>query len=182
MVIALIPGRFQPFHLGHLKLIETAAKAKDVNELIIGIGSSQFKNTKENPFSAKERREMIENSLKNKISIPYKIVEIPDIGDDEKWVSHVESIVKNFDVVYTNGELEKRLFRKKGYEVRTTKFFNRKNYSGTEIRKRIINGNEEWKTFVPEGMLKVIKKVKGEERIKKINLLQCSKTTKSSQV
>jgi nicotinamide-nucleotide adenylyltransferase len=163
---ALIIGRFQPLHLGHLKVIEVIANSKDVGKLIIGIGSSQFQNTKENPFSAKERREMIKRSLK--IYIPYEIVEIPDIGDDEKWVSHVESLVGKFQVVYTNGALEKRLFREKGYEVRETKLFEREKFSGTEIRRRIVKG-EKWEDLVPKGTFEVMKKINAEERIKKLN-------------
>lgn len=165
--IALIIGRFQPFHLGHLMLIERASNSRDVKKIKIAIGSSQFKNTKENPFSSKERKEMIEISLKEKVSKPYKIFEVPDINNNEKWVDHVKKIVGKFDVVYTNGKLEKRLFKEKNYEVRATPLFNRKNYSGTEIRKRIISGKE-WKNLVPKGTLKVIKKIKGNKRIIKI--------------
>ncbi|MEM2917904.1 MAG: nicotinamide-nucleotide adenylyltransferase [Candidatus Altiarchaeota archaeon] len=166
--IALIIGRFQPFHLGHLMLIKKASNSKDIIKIKIGIGSSQFKNTEENPFSAFERGEMIEKSLRGNISIPYEIFEIPDIGNDKKWVSHVEKIVGKFDVVYTNGKLEKRLFKDRNYEVRTTPLFNRKNYSGTEIRKRIISGRK-WKNLVPKGTLEVIEKINGEERIKSLH-------------
>ena len=166
---ALIIGRFQPFHLGHLKLIKCIENSSDVKRLIICIGSSQFKNTKENPFSSSERKEMIENSLKGIIKIPYEIFEIPDIGDDEKWVSWVESIIgKRFDVVYANSEWVESLFKEKGYRVRKTKLFNKEKFSGTEIRKKILNGDDEWKKLVPEGTLKVIEKVRGKERIKKI--------------
>lgn len=165
---ALIVGRFHPFHLGHLKLIQKVAKDKNIRKLIIGIGSSQFHNTQENPFSAKERREMIEKSLK--ILIPYQIVEIPDIGDDKGWVSHVKKLVGEFDIVYANGDLEKKLFQKAGYEVKQPGFFQRKRYAGTEIRRRIIT-RKKWENLVPEGTREVMKKIKAEERIKKINSL-----------
>ena len=75
-VIALLVGRFQPFHLGHLRLIQTLEKRENLGKLIIGIGSAQFKNTPENPFSFDERKEMITKSLN--ISINYKIVKIPE--------------------------------------------------------------------------------------------------------
>ena len=60
---ALFIGRFQPFHLGHLLLLQRLSKQYD--EFIIGIGSSQYQNTYDNPFSEEERRQMIIQSLDN---------------------------------------------------------------------------------------------------------------------
>ncbi len=158
---ALIIGRFQPFHLGHLKLIEIAADNSE--KLIIGIGSSQESNTKENPFTADERKEMIENSVN--IRILCEIIPIPDINNDKIWVSHVKKLVPEFHVVYTNGELERRLFKDAGIDVVSTGIFNRNLYSGTEIRRRIASGKE-WEHLVPEGTSAIIKKVGGVERVR----------------
>ncbi|MBU4266803.1 MAG: nicotinamide-nucleotide adenylyltransferase [Candidatus Altiarchaeota archaeon] len=159
---ALIIGRFQPFHLGHLRLIEFAAREAD--SIIIGIGSSQESNTRENPFSAAERRRMIESSL---AEITFEIFEIPDINNNEIWVSHVKEIIPEFDSVYTNAELERHLFKEAGCKVRETPFFDRGNYSGTEIRRRILAG-EVWEDLVPEGTLKVMEEIKGEARIREL--------------
>ena len=159
---ALIIGRFQPFHLGHLRLIEFAAR--EVDSIIIGIGSSQESNTRENPFSAAERRRMIESSL---AEITFEIFEIPDINNNEIWVSHVKEIIPEFDSVYTNTELERQLFKEAGCKVRETPFFDRGNYSGTEIRRRILAG-EVWEDLVPEGTLKVMEEIKGEARIREL--------------
>jgi len=49
MKTGLIIGRFQPFHNGHLYAIKNALKK--VDELVIAIGSSQYVNTEDNPFS-----------------------------------------------------------------------------------------------------------------------------------
>jgi len=48
MTTGLIIGRFQPFHKGHLHAIEHALK--EVDELIIAVGSSQYVNTEDNPW------------------------------------------------------------------------------------------------------------------------------------
>ena len=157
----LIIGRFQPFHMGHILLIEEAAKEAD--HIIIGIGSSQEGRTRSNPFTAAERREMIERSVK--IEKKYSVYEIPDVNDDKRWVSHVEKIVPKFDVVYTNGELERALFAKAGYRVHATGLYNRDLFSGTEIRRRILSG-ERWEDLVPEGTLKILDEIKGVDRIR----------------
>ena len=55
---ALFIGRFQPFHKGHLKIIQQASETYD--QILVGIGSSQYSHTVDNPFTAEERTEMIE--------------------------------------------------------------------------------------------------------------------------
>jgi len=80
---ALFIGRFQPFHNGHLHV--ATALSKRFDEVIIGIGSSQEKNTSQNPFSYNERKNMISKALKaNKIK-NFKIYPIPDLYDDLKF-------------------------------------------------------------------------------------------------
>ena len=56
-MIGLFVGRFQPFHDAHLQIIQNALK--EVEKLIIGVGSSQYSETAENPFTYEERKEMI---------------------------------------------------------------------------------------------------------------------------
>jgi nicotinamide-nucleotide adenylyltransferase len=162
MTTALIIGRFQPFHLGHHMLVQEAAKEAD--DILIGIGSSQESNTQHNPFTAEERRRMIMLSVKE-IGRKVSVFDVPDIGNNERWVAHVEKIVPKFDVVYTNGELERSLFAKAGYRVHATGLFNREKYSGTEIRRMILEGKR-WRHLVPEGTIEVLEAVGGVEKIR----------------
>lgn len=155
MTTALIIGRFHPFHLGHLMLAEEAAKEAD--RIVIGIGSSQESRTTSNPFSSEERRKMILQSLEG-LGFEVSVHDVPDIGNNERWVVHVEKTVPGFDVVYTNGPLERSLFAKAGYRVHATGLYNRDAYSGTEIRRRIMAG-ERWKNLVPGGTRKVLEEI-----------------------
>ena len=159
---ALFIGRFQPFHNGHLQLLQNVADKYD--DLIIGIGSSQYKHTIDNPFTLNERRSMIEQSLKAADINNYNIFPIPDIHNLPKWVSHVESLVADFDIVVSNNALTKRLFSQKGYRIIETPWFNRYQYSGKEIRRRMIN-NEPWYNLVPNQVYSIIMKIKGVERL-----------------
>ena len=92
MKTGLLIGRFQPLQLGHVKMIEKILS--EVDFLKIGIGSSQYNFTKENPFTYEERKDMIECS----ISGNYEIKSIPDIHNEVKWVDYVVNIVGDFDV------------------------------------------------------------------------------------
>lgn len=153
---ALFIGRFQPFHKGHLMILQSIYKSFD--EIIIGIGSSQYSNTFDNPFSEKERKKMIVDTL-DKIGINnYRIISIPDIHNPPRWVAHVLSIVKEFDVVISNNTFTKQLFSKKDIIVKGTPIFSKEKYSGKVIRRRMIN-NEIWEDFVPESVVKIIKEI-----------------------
>ncbi len=159
---ALLIGRFQPFHNGHLKLVKHFLGKG--YEMIIGIGSAQESHTPRNPFTAGERYSMIERALEDERCY---IVPIPDIYRYGIWVSHVEDLVPSFSVVLSNNPLTKELFSREGYEIIETPLFNREEYSGTEIRKRILN-DEEWESLVPPEVAEVIKNIKGIERIKNL--------------
>lgn len=162
---ALFIGRFQPFHLGHLQIIKTCAKQYD--KIIIGIGSSQYKNTFENPFSSEERITMIKKTLdENKIK-NYEISLIPDIHNYPKWIVHVASIVSDFDIVISNSSLTKSLFEQQGFKVEETPLFDRKRFSGKEIRNRIVN-DDKWEELVPETVSKYINDINGIDRLKKL--------------
>ena len=163
---ALFIGRFQPFHKGHLMLLQSISNQYD--EIIIGIGSSQYHNTIDNPYSEDERKKMIAKSLDNIGINNYKIVLIPDIHNPPKWVSHVLSIVRDFDVVISNNSFTKQLFSEKGYLVKGTPYFEKERYLGKEIRRRMIN-NEVWEDLVPEVAAKIIKDIDGVQRLKDLS-------------
>ena len=149
---ALFIGRFQPFHLGHLKDVKDIAKEAD--EVIIGIGSSNESGTDQNPFSLEKRKEMIEKTLAKENIQNYEIMAIPDINDDERWVDHVIGITGEVDLILTGNEKTKRLFEEKGYEVRDVTFLH--DITGTKIR-GLLKKDEDWKHLVHEEVHKLIK-------------------------
>ncbi|MFW6120595.1 MAG: nicotinamide-nucleotide adenylyltransferase [Petrotogales bacterium] len=163
---ALFIGRFQPFHNGHLLLLQNISS--QYNEIIIGMGSSQYSNTVDNPFSKEERRKMIVKSLSEIEIHNYRIISIPDIHNPPKWVSHVLTTVSDFDVVISNNPFTKQLFSEKGYLVRGTPYFERGRYSGKEIRRRMING-ETWDNLVPKTVAKIIKDIDGVQRLRNLS-------------
>jgi nicotinamide-nucleotide adenylyltransferase len=163
----LLIGRYQPFHKGHLEVIKNILK--EVDDLIIGIGSAQVSHTLDNPFTAGERMTMISNSLKGEglAERCFYIIPIPDVWNNALWVNHVKSLTPHFDVAYTGNALALRLLREGGIDARILPLFDRGKYSGTEIRRRMLKG-EDWENLVPTAVAKVVKAVKGVERLKDI--------------
>ena len=160
----LLIGRFQPFHNGHIYVIKEIQKV--VDEVIICIGSAQKSHSLENPFTAGERVMMIKKSLyKNGIKKNYYILPVSDVDNNSVWISHIKSLTPPFSKVYTGNTLVKRLFKEQGVEVETPPMYNREEFSGTQIRQRMLEGKQ-WKKFVPKAVADVIEEVNGVGRIK----------------
>jgi len=165
MTTALFIGRFQPFHNGHLKAIKKIVK--EVDNLIIAIGSSQESNTALNPFSAKERIKMVNAVIEKEKISNVRIYPLTDINNYDLWVNHVENNLPDFDVVYSGKGINLDLFKKTSYKTIPITKIN--NIDSTDIRKRIAN-NKKWENLVPKEIINEIKKINGVERIKKLNL------------
>ena len=148
----LILGRFQPFHLGHLRLIKAV---KDDNlEPIICIGSAQEGRTKDNPFTTEERRIMVEDVV-NRLDCEYRIYEIPDVNNNDLYVSHLETFVPDFDTVYSGNSLVLKLFKAAGYRIVMPEMVNRDVWEGAAIRQAMME-DDEWETAVPPQIVDII--------------------------
>lgn len=165
MARALFIGRFQPLHNGHLEVIKEIKRKHD--EIVIGIGSAYQAFTKENPFTSGERYEMILRALNEEGITGFYVVPIPDINRYNIWPEHVNTLCPRFDVVYTNSPLNILLFKNAGFEVKTTKIYKRSEYSGREIRHRIIKG-ESWHDLVPPSVIKFLEEIEGVERLREL--------------
>jgi nicotinamide-nucleotide adenylyltransferase len=83
MVRALILGRFQPFHNGHLHIALETAKWAD--ELLFGIAAATDSFEPDNPFTAGERSEMIDLAMREAGVGRFRAVAIPDIHNHAIW-------------------------------------------------------------------------------------------------
>jgi len=158
-------GRFQPFHNGHLTVIDRITKEAD--ELIIGIGSAQLSHDLENPFTAGERVLMITRALVG-LSRPFYVIPIEDIKRNALWVAHIISMTPPFDIVYTSNPLVIRLFSEAGIPVCSPDMFKRESHSGTSIRERMRAG-ESWESLVPPCVVDVISEIDGIDRIRDLD-------------
>lgn len=159
---ALLIGRFQPFHNGHMEMIRKVFEECD--HVTIGIGSAQYSHTDKDPFTAGERYQMIAEALRSEGYTNYYIVPIEDLNRYAVWVAQVVSMCPPFGIVYSNNPYTRRLFVEAGYRVRNSPLYNRSEYSGTEVRRRIREG-EEWEHLVPDAVVKVIRDMNGVSRI-----------------
>lgn len=164
MLRGLYLGRFQPYHLGHHEVLKKIAT--EVGEIIIGIGSAQISHEIENPFTAGERVLMVSRAIEE-LGIKHYVIPIEDIRRNSLWVSHVMSMVPPFDVAYTNNPLVIELLGEAGVDVRESPLFKRNSYSGTEIRRRMLE-NDRWEHFVPGKVVEIIQEINGVKRLRKV--------------
>lgn len=165
-VTCLFVGRFQPFHNGHLLVVKGMAKV--CSKIVIGIGSSNKQGTAEDPFTAEERRDMIQRALQGVDVIPNSdvvFVNLPDEKDDKEWTKHVLEAVGPIDVVWTGNAWTKKCFEEAGVAVKEIKEV--PGISSTEVRKR-IKDESDWIELVPDEVAASIKAIDGTKRLKNL--------------
>ncbi len=151
---SLFLGRFQPFHNGHLLVIEGMTKVS--GKIIIAIGSANEQGTDLNPYSAQDRKEMMQRALQAKDLIPMfdiNFIEVPDQKSDAQWADHVLQLAGSVDKLWTGNEEIKKHFEGK-VEIQPIKEV--PGISGTKIRDMIKNGGD-WQEKVPPEVFSFIK-------------------------
>ena len=159
----LLIGRFQPFHLGHLKALQFALCK--VDKLWLGLGSSNKPIEKNNPFSADERKKMILSSIDDAMKSKIVIYFIPDVDNHVKWIEQIDTIVPNFDIVFSNDPLTNHLYSKRTVQVVSIPFLKRDQLSGTRIRD-LIKSDQKWDALVPSGTELILKNLDVANRLK----------------
>jgi len=164
---ALFPGRFQPFHKGHLNVVKDILE--DYDEVVILIGSAQEGFTCRNPFTAGERIEMIDQTLKSEgySRDQYLLIPAPDLHKPLAWTTYVLGLTPRVEVVYTGNPHVKYIFEWMGLKVVEPRVYEPGLYNGTYIRRLIFNGGK-WEDLVPPAIADYIKSVNGVERIVRV--------------
>lgn len=84
--LALYVGRFQPLHLGHCSVIDTALKIAD--RVLIFVGSSQESGTILNPFNVDTRISIIKEIYGDKVTVK-PLLDLEDKEDMSKWTKYL---------------------------------------------------------------------------------------------
>lgn len=146
-VRVLTVGRFQPLHLGHMAMLKQAA---ELGEVVVVVGSAEKSRTEENPFSCRERLEMLKAAIPEAGLDParFTLVPVEDVHSNEMWVARVEMLTPKFHTVMTGNQLVAQLFRDRGYPIVVPKRLKPRRFKGVRIRKNIASGKS-WEKLVP---------------------------------
>jgi|BEDMetMinimDraft_2_1075160.scaffolds.fasta_scaffold03193_3 cytidyltransferase-related domain len=167
---ALIYGRFQPFHLGHLSLVKWSFE-QGFDEVAILVGMASENYTPRNPFTAGERIEMARLSAKDS-GIPLdKIITatIPTLEISIGCAYYVLSYIPKVKAILTRNPVISKAFADAGIEVLTPPLFNRNEWRGEVIRELMAKNDKKWKNYVTPSVVNYIEDINGIDRVRKIN-------------
>jgi nicotinamide-nucleotide adenylyltransferase len=168
LINGLFIGRFQPFHKGHLATVKFALQR--VDQLIIVVGSAQKSHEFRNPFTAGERIRMIKESLDADDEADVRrimIIPVPDSEVHSLWTHQLDMLVPKYDVVFANDLFTLMLFNERGIRAVEAPLYRRNEMRATEVRNRMAS-EETWEDLVPLQVSKVIKEIKGVERVRSL--------------
>ena len=175
--LAVIHGRFQPLHIGHIEYLLAGKALCDV--LIIGITNPdpwQMGNEETdvnrgsidaNPFTFYERYLMVEGSMVE-AGVPreaFRIVPFPHSYPERlRYYSPADALY--FLSIYDSwGETKLERFRNLGLPVHVLWRREEKVTSGSRIRK-LIQTSGDWEKWVPPATARVIRELGIDERIR----------------
>jgi len=167
----LIVGRFQTFHKGHEKLVDTGLLLCD--RLIILVGSSQECGTERNPLNINTRTEMLKEIYGDSPNIMiYGLADMTNEDDIRpEWGRYLldnvhRYIYKNPEImIYGNDESRSSWFAKEDLKNTTELIINRAELpiSATMLRQLMVEDRrEEWMALVNPRLHKMYDKLRAE--------------------
>ena len=88
---AVLIGRFQPVHSGHLALLHAAlAQARQV---VVVVGSAFQARTPKNPFTWPERAALLRACLPEDVQARLHVLPMRDFYDEPRWAQAVQAAV-----------------------------------------------------------------------------------------
>lgn len=159
---ALVIGRFQPVHIGHLSKLQHLDNL-GLEKIYLGIGVNGKINDR-NPFNYEQVRRMWTPLIKD-FSSAVEIFKIPDINKQEEYANHVEKITgcnSNDTVLVSDNYHTIDCFVNYGnnYKIYDTGLFHVVNDSyinATRIRDW-LKFEGPWQDYVPKKSIEIIKK------------------------
>lgn len=148
-------GRFQPMHLNHLELIKKIVSSPEFDrkrdELVIIIGSANHSREPKNPFTWRERRDMIASAILDALKgCTVKIDHINDYDDYMDWVDRVKKITGRNNAIICGNEDVDFYARLLGYRPMLIPLKN--DIHATDIRKEMAENGKI--PHVPEAVRK----------------------------
>ncbi|MBI4181398.1 MAG: adenylyltransferase/cytidyltransferase family protein [Candidatus Aenigmarchaeota archaeon] len=83
-VIGVYWGRFNPPHRGHLRLMQRLLR--EVDTLVVAVGSAEQRDTRRNPFSGPERKRMLQAYIRE-ACLPVRRVRVVTVRDGPSLAS-----------------------------------------------------------------------------------------------
>ena len=161
-------GRFQPFHIGHVSIINQMLCECDT--IAIAIGSAQESGTERNPLSFLFRSILIQETCLDYLDRIkfYAIYDRETYSDDSTWGQYVLNVLNDQynvipDIIYKGDDKVNTVWYKDCNIPVVTVSRNSIPISGTELRKTILEGHKDYALdYLPEQTHKFYDKIREE--------------------
>ncbi|MCB9807211.1 adenylyltransferase/cytidyltransferase family protein [Candidatus Peribacteria bacterium] len=147
MKTAVFLGRFQPFHIGHMSIVEKIFH-NDFERLLLIIGSADKSGTDENPWDVQEREKIIRASIPLELQEKIDITSLADVPDDDVWCKNLKTLLPSEVTLFTGNEWVRSICER--HEIQTDWIDSYDvDISGTRIRELIKKGEDvsQWVLF-----------------------------------
>lgn len=166
----LLVGRFQTFHKGHQKLVDTGLMLCD--RLLVLIGSSQECGTERNPLNINTRTEMLRTVYPTDRVMIYAIPDLTDENDIRpEWGDYLMEAVDRYIykapelMIYGNDDSRSKWFSKEAI-INTSEFIINRGaipISATMLRELMVkNDRKEWMKWVDPKLHKMYDRLRNE--------------------
>lgn len=136
---AVFLWRFQPFHIGHMSIVEKIFQ-NDFEKLLLIIGSSDKSWTDENPWTLQEREEIIRASIPLELQEKIDIIGLDDVPDDDVWCENLKQLFSEEVILFTGNEWVRDICERQG--ITTDWITPTIDISATKIREMIKRGED----------------------------------------
>lgn len=144
----LVLGRFQPFHNGHRALVQHALER--CGSVVVAIGSATEAPSLRQPFTAKERRQMVEVAFQREVAVGLvTFVDVPDLHDPPRYARHALALTGPVDAVFGNDDATLDLFEAEGVRVERPGLVDRTRFEAKAIRALLAADDAQWRKLVP---------------------------------
>lgn len=131
---AVFLWRFQPFHIGHMSIVDKIFQ-NDFERLLLIIGSSDKSWTDENPWTLQEREEIIRASIPLELQEKIDILWLDDVPDDDVWCENLKQLFAEEVILFTGNEWVRDICERQG--ITTDWIIPTIDISATKIREMI---------------------------------------------
>lgn len=144
---AVYIGRFQPFHNGHLRVVNDILK-EYTHSLYLAVPTVGGALTRANPFTAAERVQMIRACTQH-FGLPVRVTQFQVLAETDTRPLHIRvaEAIPDFELVFSSQEHTLSPFLRHGYRVvRLVSPDHR--ISGSRVRALMLEGGN-WEELVP---------------------------------
>lgn len=165
----LYPGRFQPFHMGHVRVVASILDLFPFVSLNIGVADWQGSLNKNLFLKGSEAKSVVDATLSD-IGINLGVLQVP-ISPDESLETTIACFVTQQDIqiIFSGSDTTLKACYKlinQGLELTVVRIVdNEEGVRGTNLREMILEGSDRWRRYMTKSAVNVLESFNPRQRL-----------------